>query len=264
MRLVLNAKKSLEQNAEVYFEKAKKFKRKIEGIKVALKHFEQEKEQALKEQTRIIERHEKTIIKIPERKNYWYEKFRWFFSSEGFLCIGGRDATTNEIIVKKHMQSGDIVFHTEAPGSPFFVVKSEGKIIGEATKEEAAQATATFSRGWRAGVGSMEVFSITPEQLSKQAPAGTSLAKGAFMIYGKRTLYTPTLECAVGILDDGRIMAGPLPAVRKHCKKYAIIKQGDEKASDIAKRLKHFFDSGTLDEFIAALPSGGCRLQKSL
>ena len=27
----------------------------------------------------------------------WYEKFRWFYSSEGFLCIGGRDSTTNDI-----------------------------------------------------------------------------------------------------------------------------------------------------------------------
>ena len=35
----------------------------------------------------------------PEKKPYM--KFRWFISSDGFLCLGGRDATSNEIIIKK-------------------------------------------------------------------------------------------------------------------------------------------------------------------
>ncbi len=262
MRFILNVKKSLEQNAEVYFEKAKKAKRKIEGVKAALKRFELEKDKLLKQQASVIERLEKTKTPIPERTKAWYEKFRWFFSSEGFLCIGGRDATSNDIIVKKHTQLGDLVFHTEAPGSPFFVIKAEGKPIGEATKEEVAQATAAFSRAWRAGVGSMDVFSVTPEQVTKEAQAGTALAKGAFMVYGKRTYYHPSLEIAIGILDDGRVMAGPLSAVKKHCTKYAVIRQGDEKASAIAKHLQKLLGAGTTDEFISALPSGGARITK--
>jgi predicted ribosome quality control (RQC) complex YloA/Tae2 family protein len=263
MRLVLNVKKSLEQNAETCFEKAKKAKKKIEGLKTALKRFELQKEKLLKEQAAVVERLEKTKQPKPERAKEWYEKFRWFFSSDGFLCIGGRDATTNEIVIKKHTQPGDLVFHTEAPGSPFFVVKAEGKLIGTATKEEAAQATASFSRGWKLGVSSMEAYQVTPEQVTKEAKAGEYLAKGAFMIYGKRTSYHPTLEVAVGVLEDGRIMAGPLPAVRKHCKKHALIRQGDEKPSDVAKKLIRQLGAGTADEFIAALPSGGMRVAKA-
>ncbi len=262
MRLILNVKKSVEQNAAVYFEKGKKAKRKIEGLKTALKRFEAEKEKLLKQQTSVSERLDKPKPAIIERKKEWYEKFRWFFSSEGFLCIGGRDATTNDIIVKKHAQSGDLIFHTEAPGSPFFIIKAEGKPIGDATKEEIAQATASFSRAWRAGVGSMEVFSVTPEQVSKEAKAGEYIQKGAFMVTGKRTYYHPSLELAVGILDDGRVMCASLPAVKKHCKKYAVIKQGDEKASDVAKYLQKLLGAGTTDEFIAAIPSGGVRVAK--
>jgi len=109
----------------------------------------------------------------------------------------------------------------------------------------------------------MEVFHVTPEQVTKKAKAGEYLTKGAFMVYGKRTLYTPTLEVAVGILEDGRVMAGPLPAVKKHCKQYKVVKQGDEKASDIAKHLIRLLGSGTPDEFISALPTGGMRIAKS-
>jgi len=263
MRLVLNVKKSLEQNAEVYFEKGKKAKRKMEGLKTALARFESERGKLLKQQALMIERLEKPKTPAPQRTKEWYEKFRWFFSSEGFLCVGGRDATTNEVIIKKHTEPGDLVFHTEAPGSPFFVIKAQGKLIGDATKEEVAQATASFSRGWRAGIGSMDAFSVTPEQVSKEAKAGEYIAKGAFMVTGKRTLYRPTLEVAVGVLDDGRVMAGPLPAVKKHCKKYAVIKQGDGKPSDVAKQLVKQLGAGTLDECIAALPSGGMRVAKA-
>lgn len=263
MRLILNVNKSIEQNAEAYFEKGKKAKRKMEGLKKALERFERQKDELLRKQALIVERLERPKPAAPARAKQWYEKFRWFFSSEGFLCIGGRDATSNDIIVKKHAQSGDLVFHTEAPGSPFFVIKAEGKLIGDATKEEAAQATAAFSRGWKLGVGSMEVYHVTPEQVTKEAKAGEYLAKGAFMIIGKRTYYHPTLEVAVGILDDGRVMAGPLPAVKKHCKKYAVVKQGDEKPSDVAKKLVKMLGAGTPDELIAALPSGGMRIAKS-
>jgi predicted ribosome quality control (RQC) complex YloA/Tae2 family protein len=262
MRLVLNVKKSLEQNAEIYFEKAKKAKRKMEGLKAALARFEQQRDKLLKEQATVIARLEKSKPATIERKKEWYQKFRWFFSSEGFLCIGGRDATTNEIVIKKHTQPGDLIFHTEAAGSPFFVVKAEGRAIGDATKEEAAQAAASFSRGWKLGVGSMEVFSVTPEQVSKEAKSGEYLAKGAFMVYGKRTTYRPNLEVAAGILDDGKVMCGPLPAVKKHCKKYALIKQGDNKPSDVAKQLVKLLSTGTIDEFISALPSGNARIAK--
>ncbi len=263
MRLILNAKKSIEQNAEIYFEKAKKAKRKIEGLQTALKRFEQEKEKLLKQQASVIERLEKPKPQASSRPKEWYQKFRWFYSSEGFLCIGGRDATTNDIIVKKHAEPGDLVFHTEAPGSPFFIIKAQGRPIGEATKEETAQATATFSRGWKLGLTSMEVFHVTPEQVTKEAKAGEYLAKGAFMIYGKRTHYRPTIEAAIGTLEDGRIMAGPLPAVKKHCKKYAVIKQGEERPSDTAKKLIRQLGGGTPDEIISALPSGEMRIAKS-
>ncbi len=262
MRLTLSTKKSIEKNAETYFEKAKKAKGKIEGLKTALKRFELQKEKLQKEKESVISRLEKPKQTKPAREKEWYEKFRWFYSSEGFLCIGGRDATTNDIVVKKHTQPGDLIFHTEAPGSPFFIIKAEGKTIGEATKEETAQAAAAYSKGWKLGVSSMEVYHVTPEQVTKEAKAGEYLAKGAFMVIGKRTYYHPNLELAVGILDDGRVMGGPLPAIKKHCKKYAIIKQGDEKPSDIAKHLIKLLGAGTPDEFIPALPSGEMRLAK--
>ena len=258
-RITLDIKKSIEQNAAVYFEKAKKSRKKLEGAKKA---FEKswDKLNLLNEKKKKIVSSEK-ITEKPVRKKEWYEKFRWFFSSEGFLCIGGRDATANEIIVKKHTETNDLVFHTDMAGSPFFVIKSDNKKIGDATIQEAAQATASYSRAWRLGLSSLEVFYVKPEQLTKKANSGEYIGKGAFMVKGKTNYIHPILEIAIGI-KDSIIIGGPVNALKVNSEKFVIIKQGKEKTSEIAKKIKKII-GGSIDEITLFIPAGGSRIQKT-
>lgn len=267
MEITLDTKKTLEQNAAIYFEKAKKAKRKIEGLKKALEQFNREKEELLKKKEKIVSKEEQKIQEKKEKKEkqrakQWYEKFHWFTSSEGFLCIGGKDATTNEIVIKKHTDKDDVVFHTEAPGSPFFVIKAEDKKPGEATLNETAIATASYSRAWKLGLSSVFAYYVSPEQVSKKALAGEYLQKGGFMIYGKRTSYTVTLELGIGLLPDGRIMGGPVDAVKKNCGKMLIVVQGKQSKSDIAKKIQKII-GGEIDEIISALPAGEFEIKTS-
>ena len=170
-RLVLDLTKTIDQNAAVYFERAKKIKRKIEGAEKAFKE-NLKKMEELEAKKKKIESKKLTEKKFRERKQEWYEKFRWFISSEGFLVIGGRDATSNEVVIKKHTEANDLVFHTDLAGSPFFVVKSENRQIGEKAKEEAADATCTFSRVWKLGLQTSPVFYVSPDQVSKKTKSG--------------------------------------------------------------------------------------------
>jgi len=256
MLIKLDVTKSLEKNAEDYFEKSKKARRKLEGAKEALGR-SLEKLEKIKEEKSVEEK--KTKEKI-ERKKAWYEKFRWFFSSEGFLCIGGRDATSNEIVIKKHTDKDDIVFHSEMAGSPFFVVKAEGGKVGEKTLEEVAIATASYSRAWKAGISVADVFHVSPEQVSKEARPGEYIAKGAFMIYGKKSLLSAALRLAIG-LKDGVIIGGPVSAIKESTTNYVEIIQGNEKASDTAKKIRKKLKGGDLDEIIRMLPAGGCKIK---
>ena len=41
------------------------------------------------------------------RKAYWFEKFAWFVTSENYLCVAGRDAQQNDLLVKKYLKAGD-------------------------------------------------------------------------------------------------------------------------------------------------------------
>jgi predicted ribosome quality control (RQC) complex YloA/Tae2 family protein len=254
MRIKVDINKTVEANAAVYFEKAKKSKRKLEGAKKALDESIKKLELLKKEKPKEKEAEARQL------KKEWYEKFRWFMSSEGFLCIGGRDATTNEIIIKKYAEENDLVFHTDIAGSPFFVIKAEGKKPGEQTIKETSQATATFSRAWKLGLGSVDVFHVKPEQVTKEAKSGEYLTKGAFMIYGKKEYINSNLSLAVGV-SKGKICAGPAEAIKKNSEKFVMLERGQERASSIAKYIQRQI-GGEIDDIIRVLPAGEFKIKK--
>lgn len=258
VKISVSLEKSVHENASDYFDKAKKAKKKIEGAKVALQKTQKKLKNLQKNKPENVD---ELVIK-KKTKREWYEKFRWFFSSTGHLVIGGRDATTNEILIKKNTAKNDLVFHTDMAGSPFFVIKhEEGKEITSDTIQETANATAIFSRAWKSGLASTETFYVTPEQVTKDAQSGEFLPKGAFMVRGKNTYVKPEMDLAIGEYD-GKAMAGPLNAVKAHCKSYIVLEQGEKKPSDIAKEIKRIIRGIEQDEIIRVLPSGGCRVKE--
>jgi predicted ribosome quality control (RQC) complex YloA/Tae2 family protein len=257
MRIILDTRKTVEQNAAVYFEKAKRAKKKLEGAKKALQ-ISQEKMRSHAEV--VVERKQEQRIK---RKQEWYEKLRWFISSDGFLCIGGRDATTNEMVVKKHTEKGDVVFHTDMAGSPFVVVKAEGKPVPMTTLEEAGQFCAAFSRAWKNGFSYLEVFYVAPEQLSKEPNPGEFLPKGAFVVRGAVKYLKPKVEICIGKDQQERVMVAADRAVLKWCGKGYLVTQGNEKTSDVAKRLAKLLDVH-VDDIVPMLPPGGVKLGKEI
>ena len=247
--------RSVGDNASLYYEQAKKARKKVEGARAALAS----SRLRLEELGREKEAEVKSKEAAKPVKKEWFEKFRWFVSSEGFLCIGGRDATTNEIVVKKHVEKDDLIFHTEMAGSPFFVVKAEGKNPGKATLDEAAQAVASYSKAWKLGLASAETFYVSPGQVTKEAKAGEFVARGAFMVYGKKNFVNAELKIAVGIID-GKIIGGPVAAVKKHSKKAMVLIPGKEKSSDIAKKVKKEL-GGDIDDIMRFFPSGGLQIE---
>ncbi len=257
MKISLDIRKTIDENAAEFFNKAKKAKKKILGAKKALVRSTAQFEKEEAKEHIIVESKVKKI-----RKKDWFEKFRWFMSSDNFMIIAGRDATTNEIIIKKYCEEGDLVLHTDMAGSPFTVIKSENKEIPKTTISEAADLTVSFGRGWKKGLSTTEVFYVKPDQVSKDAKAGESLTKGAFMIYGDTKYIDNKINVAIGVYND-RIMSGPISAIKKHCKEFVEIIQGERKSSDIAKIVnKKLGGKLDLDEIIRALPPGNCELKR--
>jgi len=254
MLVELHLNKTVEENAALYYEKAKKAKKKAKGAEKTVEKFKSQKIE-VKEKPQQVQKE--------KRKLHWFEKFRWFLTSSGTLVVGGRDATTNEVVIKKHTDKSNLVFHTDMAGSPFFVIKSD-----KASKEdieETADATVTFSRAWKNGLSTNKVFYVKPEQVTKEANTGEYLTKGAFMIRGDTTYVTNSVNASIGVIKEGEykglIMCGPTIAVQKHCDKVHELRQGSDKTSNVAKVLKADFGCSA-DDITKVLPPGGIELVK--
>ena len=283
MQVEIDLKKSVDENAGRYYDKAKKLKKKLEGARETVDRYkaqlnELESKQEMYEQQES-EKEKKKATRVANVK--WYHKYHWFVSSEGLVCVGGRDATQNEILVKKHMEKNDYVLHTDMAGSPFFLVK-EGQVNGtEVSVEECAQAVACPSRAWKEGLGTVDVFYVKPEQVSKEAQAGENLPKGAFMVRGETKYFHPELKFAfaknVVKEDEGEtsdqdnsddseeseiieeLVWGPLSCLeaRFGLSELVVVVPGREKKSVLAKSVLHKLKVGLIDEIVAAMPAGG-------
>jgi predicted ribosome quality control (RQC) complex YloA/Tae2 family protein len=249
LQFSINLRRSLYENANEYYERGKKAKQKIAGAQTALEESKKRLEQIEKELSRAEELKSLKPTEIMEalakrkveRENKeWYEKFRWFTSSDGFLVVAGKDAVSNEVLIKKYTTQEDVVFHAEISGAPFTVVKSEGKSIPETTLREAGEFAASFSRAWRENAGSADVYWVKVDQLSKSGPSGESVAHGAFAVVGKRNwIRGVPLKVAVGIIADEKtgFAGGPLNAVKAKTKAYVVLMPGDYTGKEFLQRV---------------------------
>ena len=247
----INLRHSIQANADKYYSRSKKAEKKLRGAEKTLQETRAKIEEAKKQ---VIKREETQRPLVKRRKQQWFEKFRWFHSSNGFLVIGGRDATTNELLIKKHMEPTDIVFHAEIVGAPFVLIKTEGKNPPEQTINEAAQLAASYSRAWGEMLSAVNVYWVNPDQVSKTPPSGQFLKKGSFMISGSKNFVRGVpLRVAVGLkIDDEEmvVVGGPVDAIANQTEVYVEIVPGDKKSSQLAKQIRHQLSKKVSEDLI--------------
>ncbi len=244
-----NLRDSIFDNANRYYEHGKRAKEKSQG---ALSALQDSKRKLSKIESELSEAEELKNLKpaeiieaLSKRKvamenKEWFEKFRWFTSSDGFLVVAGKDTVSNEVLVKKYAEQEDVVFHAEISGAPFVVVKAEGKTISEQTLLEAGEYAASFSRAWRENAGSADVYWVKVDQLSKSGPSGESVPHGAFAVVGKRNWIRNTpLRTAIGIIvnEETSYVGGPVDAVKAKTKSYIVLLPGDTQGKDLLKQI---------------------------
>ncbi|CAF0710373.1 unnamed protein product, partial [Brachionus calyciflorus] len=186
------------RNSRRFYESKKhsiiKEQKTIDAGDKALKSAEKKTIELLKQASKI-----KTIGK--SRKQYWFEKFYWFISSENYLIIGGRDQQQNEIVVKKYLKPGDLYVHADVQGASSVVIKNpSGNPVPPKTINEAGCMAVCYSVAWEAKVLT-SAYWVNHNQVSKQAPSGEYLKTGSFMIRGKKNFIPQTaLVFGFGIL----------------------------------------------------------------
>lgn len=206
MNIELNLNKSLEENANVYFDKSKKLKKKIPGSNKAIEQTKKEIGEFLKKHEQK-EKNQKTQEVFQSVKQQWFHQFRHTILPSGLLAIWAQNAQLNELLIKKYTDEQDLVFHTEQPGSPFGIIKQKkDKKATESDIQTMALCIGAFSSSWARGLGTTDVFYVKPDQVSKQAQSGEFIGKGSFMIRGEKTfIKNVILELGVSVIDTKHI-----------------------------------------------------------
>ena len=271
--VTLDIRRSAQDNASLAYDQAKKSESKVEGAK---KQIAKTTDRLEKLEVRVSEPETKKVP-VRKRKKRWYEKFRWFISSEGFLVLGGRDAKSNENLAKRQMGANDVFLHAALHGAPYTIVKVPDEPPGEQTLEEAAQFAVTFSRAWQDGLSSGDAYWVNPEQVSFSPPSGEYLPTGAVMLYGsKNYIRRMPVELAVGVIleeEHAIPISGPASAVITQTEFYVRVTPGDMKKGQLVKELLNRLKGLVPDEQAAlvaqipqedmmrVLPAGGGKIQ---
>jgi predicted ribosome quality control (RQC) complex YloA/Tae2 family protein len=261
----LDLRKNVSENADMKYEESKKIQEKLKGALEALERTTQDL--ASIKDVEFVEKKKK----VSHEKQWWFERFRWFISTDGNIIVAGRDAKSNDLVVKKYLSEGDRYAHADIHGAPSCIIKSKGpndeKIpISEKTLEEACMFATSYSRAWNQ-FGEASAYWVLPEQVSKTPESGEYVPKGGFIIRGKRNYCRCKLEVAVGLIpfgDDEKLMGGPLTAVAARAKKgYAILTPGSTKKSITVQKLAKAFHVST-ETVEKVLPPGDCTIEKTI
>ncbi|MDH7594396.1 MAG: ribosome rescue protein RqcH [Methanomicrobiales archaeon] len=220
-RVKIHVRKSLQENVAGYYEALKKFRRKKEGALAAM--------------AKPLKREEKTKKRAVVPKRRWYQRFRWFHTSDGALVIGGRDADQNEELVKRYLEKKDLFLHADVHGASVTILKG-----GEGSIDEAAAFAAAYSGAWKSGHLTADVYAVEPSQVSKAAPSGEYVSKGGFMIRGERRYFRNLpMAIAIGVQlePEFSVIGGPPEVIARRAKVRVELRPGRFEPNDVTKKV---------------------------
>ncbi|NEU56237.1 ribosome rescue protein RqcH [Halorussus sp. MSC15.2] len=297
----LDASMGVEKNADRLYTEAKRIEEKKEGAMAAIENTREDLEAAKRrkeeweadtaesdddedgeEDAEDVDWLSRPSIPI-RKQEQWYERFRWFRTSDDFLVIGGRNADQNEELVQKYLDGNDLFFHAQAHGGPVTILKtsdpsepSRDVDVPDRSKQEAAQFAVSYSSVWKDSRFTGDAYVVTPDQVSKTPESGEYLEKGGFAIRGDRTYFRDVaVGVAVGIACEPhtRVLGGPPSAIVPQVETHVEVEPGRYAQNDIAKRIyrefrERFADTSFVRKVASPdliqefLPPGGSRMQE--
>ena len=273
---------SVHQNAQRYFEAARKQKNKTKGAVEALADTERMLKRARKNEAK--QKASGKLNRLKRSKRMWFEQHRWGIVEGGHLVVGGKDAKGNDAVVKKHLSGDDMYLHADLHGAPScslraaqglvleqrhpthlpadipayrLVDKLDNTELDEKKLNQAAVLALAWSRAWNGGGAHGTVYSVKPAQVSKSAQTGEFVGKGAFVIRGQRTWYKDmNLQIGIGIVAVNGVplvITGTAEHIAAMCPRHAILTPGLTKKDQLANSIYRNTGLST-DDLLAVLP----------
>ncbi|KAI5966882.1 uncharacterized protein KGF55_000291 [Candida pseudojiufengensis] len=178
-------------NARYYFDLKKEAElkqTKVErGAEIAFKNAEKKIGQDL---IKNLQR-ENGFRQKDEREKFWFEKFYWFITSEGYLCLAGRDKMQTDLIYFNYFSDDDYLVSSEIEGSLKVFVKNpfKGETIPPSTILQAGIFAMSASQAW-GGKINPAAWVLNGNDVSKYNSLGI-LPPGEFEYSAKKDFLPP-------------------------------------------------------------------------
>lgn len=132
------------------------------------------------------------------RPKFWFEKFFWFVTSDGYLCLAGKDLLQLDMIYFRHVSDNDFVVLLDVEGSLRVFIKNpfKGEDVPPSTLMQASIYALSLSTAWSNKVLTLAWVVLAAEILKKDVD-GTLLQPGEFNVRGKKE-YMPPVQLVMG------------------------------------------------------------------
>ena len=180
-----NAREYYDQRRSAASKEEKTLQASAKALKSTQRKVEADLKRALKQEKQVLR---------PVRKAFWFEKFAYFVSSDGYLVLGARDEQQSDLLLRKYLRAGDAWIHADLDGAMPCVVKnryaSSLSPVPPGTLSQAGNLCVATSTAWDSKAV-MSAWWTTPEQVSKKARTGDYLPPGRFEIKGEKNFLPP-------------------------------------------------------------------------
>ncbi|KAH3665468.1 hypothetical protein OGAPHI_003652 [Ogataea philodendri] len=126
------------------------------------------------------------------RPKFWFEKFFWFVSGDGLLCIAGRDDTQTDLIYYRYFNKAtDVLVSNDLDGLKVFVKNPfKNKDIPHSTLLQAGTFSLSTSKAWDNKMV-VSPWMVTGAQVTKKDFDSSLVPAGMFNIKGDKTFLPP-------------------------------------------------------------------------
>jgi len=260
-KVTLDYTVAIDENANRLYSQAKEMREKAAGAKGAL---EETRTAIAKREVKGAKAAQQAKERMLPTKRFWFETYKWFITSNGRLVLGGRDAKSNDQVVKKHLGDRERYAHADLHGAPSIVLK-DGADATEQELREVCQFALCHSKAWNAGAAEGTAYWVLPDQVSKTPEAGEFAPRGAFIIRGKRNYehHLPLEMVIAEVLMEGSRKISCAPRESISSEKMVVIVPGKLPRGKTASMLAKAF--GVPEEEISRIiPPGDLEIKETV
>lgn len=185
-------------NAKLYFDSKKTAETKqtkvSKNTELAIENAQRKIAQDLK---KSLDKENETLLKT--RTKYWFEKFYWFVTSDGYLCLSGRDDLQNDMLYYRYFNDNDWFVSSDVEGSLKVFIKNpyKGESVPPSTLWQSGMFSLSGSSSWNNKVSSSAWY-ISGTQVSKKDIDDNLLSPGRFNFKSKKE-YMPAVQLVMGV-----------------------------------------------------------------